>query len=335
MFEISKNLKLEKTNEVIAQNFWDESFEASFFTNPNFLKKFKEKIEYWIVKKGDEQLCLWPICKNKNQITSTPIFSYYFGPYWSKFLEKKISHHSKFSLSMQVYELFIKKFKKKYKNIYFNFPPSNHDVRYFVWKKNFNKNDKIIIIPKYSAIISKLNKKKMSDIYAGFSKLRRRMINKAKKNKNIQKTNYFKLYEIIDLYKKTILRKNKLIDKNILKKNISKIEILFSIHEKDKTLVSLNGFRDKKSKELISLIMLGNSKNTSNLILNLSNIEYQKTGVTALALYEAIKYSKKIKNSNFDFNGSNSFIGSDDKHSYGSNYRLYFEIKSETKKERT
>ena len=44
---------------------------------------------------------------------------------------------------------------------------------------------------------------------------------------------------------------------------------------------------------------------------------------------------KKIKNSNFDFNGSNSFIGSDDKHSYGSNYGLYFEIKSETKKERT
>ena len=68
MIEISKNLKLEKTNEVTAQNFWDESTEASFFTNPNFLKIFHEKVEYWIVKKGDEKLCLWPICKAKNQI---------------------------------------------------------------------------------------------------------------------------------------------------------------------------------------------------------------------------------------------------------------------------
>ena len=64
--------------------------------------------------------------------------------------------------------------------------------------------------------------------------------------------------------------------------------------------------------------------------MNLSDINYKKTGVTALALYEAIKQSKKTKNINFDFNGSNSLIGSDDKHSYGSNYRLYFEIKSET-----
>ena len=71
-------------------------------------------------------------------------------------------------------------------------------------------------------------------------------------------------------------------------------------------LVSLSGFRDKKSKELISLIMF-NAKNTSNLILNLSDINYQKTGVTALALYEAIKQSK-TKNINFDFNGSNSLM---------------------------
>ena len=106
--------------------------------------------------------------------------------------------------------------------------------------------------------------------------------------------------------------------------------VFFSIYKKDNTLVSLNGFRDKKSKKLISLIMLGNAKNTSNLILNLSDINYQKTGITALALYEAIKQSKKTKNINFDFNGSNSLVGSDDKHSYGSNHRLYFEIKSET-----
>jgi len=330
MIEISKNLKLEKTNEVTAQNFWDESTEGSFFTNPNFLKIFQEKVEYWIVKKGDEKLCLWPICKTKNQITHPPLFSYYFGPYWSNYLEKKISNHSKFLLSIQVYELFLNKFKKKYKNIHFNFLPNNHDVRYFIWKKNFNSNNKILISPKYSAYISKLNTKSSLNIYSSFSKLRRRMISKAKKNTNIVRANYFKLSEITDLYQKTILRKNKLIDKNVLKQNLTKIKYFFSTYKKNETLVSLSGFRDKKSKELISLIMLGNAKNTSNLILNLSDINYQKTGVTALALYEAIKQSKKKKYINFDFNGSNSLIGSDDKHSYGSDYRLYFEIKSET-----
>ena len=78
--------------------------------------------------------------------------------------------------------------------------------------------------------------------------------------------------------------------------------------------------------------MMGHGKNVSNLILNLSDISYQKTGITALTMFDSIKLSKKMKMINFDFNGSNSFIGSDDKHSYGSDYRLYFEIKSESKK---
>ena len=62
----------------------------------------------------------------------------------------------------------------------------------------------------------------------------------------------------------------------------------------------------------------------------MSDKKYQTTGVTALAMMESIEQAKKEKMINYDFNGSNSFIGSNDKHSYGSNHRLYFEIKSET-----
>ena len=93
-------------------------------------------------------------------------------------------------------------------------------------------------------------------------------------------------------------------------------------------MVSLSGFKIK-IKELISLIMLGNAK-YFNLILNLSDINYQKTGVFPGSL-ETLN-NQKNKKIFFDFNGSNSLIGSDDKHSYGSNYRLYFEIKSRLRK---
>ena len=329
MIEISKNLKLEKVTPATAQNFWDNSSEGSFFTNPNFLKKFNEKIDYWLVKKGNEQLCLWPISTKKNFIT-LPLFSYYFGPFWSDYLEKKISQHSRFSLSMQVYELFLDNFEKKYKNIHFNFPPNNYDVRYFVWKKKFKNKSGISINPKYSAVISDLDKKSMLEVYSSFSTLRRRMIIKAKKEKTILKSNSFKLNEIIELYKSTILRKNKNVIKKDLTEGIKKIRFFYHIYETDKKMISLNGFREKNTKRLISLIMLGNGKYTSNLILNLSDKKYQTTGVTALAILDSIEQAKREKMINYDFNGSNSFIGSYDKHSYGSNYRLYFEIKSKT-----
>lgn len=74
--------------------------------------------------------------------------------------------------------------------------------------------------------------------------------------------------------------------------------------------------------------MLGNAKHTTNLILNLSDKDHKKNGIAALHMFDTIKKVKRAKINNFDFNGSNSFVGSSDKHSYGSNYRLYFEIKS-------
>ena len=43
-------------------------------------------------------------------------------------------------------------------------------------------------------------------------------------------------------------------------------------------------------------------------------------------MLESIKLSKKLGKSFFDFNGANSLVGADDKHSYGSKYRLYFEL---------
>ena len=61
------------------------------------------------------------------------------------------------------------------------------------------------------------------------------MISKARKNTNIERTNYFKLSEITDLYQKTILIKNKLIDKNVLKQNPTKIKYFFATYKKNDT----------------------------------------------------------------------------------------------------
>ncbi len=331
MIEKNKNLELKQVDISTAQNFWNNSLEGSFFTDPNFLYKLKVNVDYWIVKKGNEELCLWPVNIGPNKIIAPPLFSYYFGPYWSNHISK-ITQHSKFILSIRVFDLFLNKFEKKYNNIHINLHPNNHDIRYFTWKKNFKDKNKLNIFPKYSAFISELNKKKYSEIFLSFSKLRRRMINKVKKHKNLIRTNFFKLDEIVELYRDTILRKNKYIEKKSLKKSLKKISDFYSIYTEDNKIISLNGFREKKTKKLVSLVMMGHGKNVSNLILNLSDISYQKTGITALTMFDSIKLSKKMKMINFDFNGSNSFIGSDDKHSYGSDYRLYFEIKSESKK---
>ena len=62
--------------------------------------------------------------------------------------------------------------------------------------------------------------------------------------------------------------------------------------------------------------------------IKLNKILSDCTGISSLTMLDSIKLSQEMNMKDFDFNGANSFVGSDDKHHYGSNYRMYFEINS-------
>ena len=80
-----RGYKIEKTNIKTAQEFWDSSPEATFFTNPFVISKIEKNLDFWIVQKGNENICLWPICKNSENRTFIPVFFYYFGPFCSNY----------------------------------------------------------------------------------------------------------------------------------------------------------------------------------------------------------------------------------------------------------
>lgn len=314
-FSINKFL-LKKANSVDAQKFWDKSPHSTFFTDPKRVNKLEKKVDWWIVSKGNEDLCMWSVCSKKS-IVHLPSFSYYFGPIWSSsFL--KYSNHSKLNLYCKVYDIYISDFIKRYKKFKFQTHFSEYDLRYFIWWRQDTK--KFLIKPKYSSAIYNLKDKNVSEILSNFRELRRRMIVKAQKNKELILTNSFQINEIINLYKKTLKIKKQKVDKEIIKK----IKIFCGFcKDGDGKIV---GFREVNKKKIVSVILLTYSKNTANLVLNLSDLNWKKTGVTALNMLEALKETRQSGLDIFDFNGANSPIGADDKHSYGSEFKLYFEL---------
>ena len=312
------NFKIKNIESSLAQRFWQNSNESTFFTNPKYITLFEKKIDWWLVSKGNEDLCLWPICSSKDNEVFLPSFGYYFGPIWSnKYINS--ADHKKLTVSNRVFDLFLEKFKSIYKNLIFQTHFTHHDLRFFLWHNN-NNEKKFLITPRYSSVICDLNKKTDEEIFLDFRELRRRMIRKAKKNENIIKTVKFNYEEIIKLYCKTLEDKNHEIKKDTLKK----IKTYYDLCNKGEG--KMLGFRNKKNNELISFLLLTFSKEITNLILNLSTIEGKNSGITALTIFDAIKYSKNNGKNFFDFNGANSPIGADDKQSYGGGYSLYFEI---------
>lgn len=318
--EINKsNLNLQKVDIKTAQLFCEISKQSSFFTNPKYICNFEKTIDWWIVSKGQEKICLWPIFKSKDHKVDLPLFSYYFGPVWSDSYMQS-SNHSQLSKRNNVFDIFLKKFIQEYTNLVSQLNFSDHDIRFFIWWNN-NKQKEFKIYPKYSSVIEDLSKKSENDIIMNFRELRRRMLKKAQKNQNILLSHDFTYDEIISLYKETLKRKSQEVEKNVPEK----IKTFYDLCSKN--YCKMIGYREKSSGKLISIILIAYDNKTSNLVLNLSSFDWKDSGVTALNMLNAIKYTKDNGLNNFDFNGANSPIGADDKQSYGGNYKLYFEIK--------
>ena len=156
-----------------AQKFWDKSPHSTIFTNPKFLSYFKYDIYWWKALKGNETICIWPVClENKSKIV-LPDFSYYFGPLWFKDFFQ-IPNHSWLALSKSIYELFINKFINEYEAVVAQLPIGLTDVRIFDWwNYNLEEQKRFIIKPRYTAIIEDVNKLSEDKIKANFRYWRR------------------------------------------------------------------------------------------------------------------------------------------------------------------
>ena len=121
-------------------------------------------------------------------------------------------------------------------------------------------------------------------------------------------------------------------------KNIFSKQNIDISHETEQNIISLyeavqNDFGDivaiinSDNNDIIAIALLLNDQKSSNLVLNLNNEKYKKAGSNAFLIYEILKHLKKQEINILDFNGANSPNRSDDKHSYGSSFELYFQIR--------
>lgn len=300
------------------KKFWKYSPNSNAFNNPEIISFFDFKFDWWQVKKGEEAVCIWPVClKSKNQVI-IPDFFYYFGPMWFKDLEK-VPNHSWLALSKNVYEIFIEKFISQYDSIIAQLPIGLLDVRIFDWW-NYHEKDKnrFFITPKYTAQIKDLDKLDMGEIKLNFRYWRRNELKKMEQNKKqIKKCNNYSLDEILKLY-------SKITGESIEASKSKSINSLIQLVKNNYGEIIC--YRDIKKNYIASFMLLLFGKKESNLILSLVDNDWKKLGLGAYSIVESIYITKKRNLNLFDFNGANSPNRADDKHSYGATNQLFFEI---------
>ena len=88
----------------------------------------------------------------------------------------------------------------------------------------------------------------------------------------------------------------------------------------------INCFKEKKTNLLIYFNVVLFDKNSVHLVLNSCENKWKKLGIMAWGTNNLLNYYVN-KFDKFDFNGANSPLRGDDKHSYGALEKLYFQLK--------
>lgn len=302
-----------------AQKFWNLAPDASAFTEPAILEQLSQRVDWFLAKKGDVPVCLWPVCLPDGHSLGIPEFCYYIGPVWNKHGIQAPAHRW-LADSKQVYEGFVALMVKRYGKVRAQLPLGMHDVRIFDWW-NYHEpiKPKFIIRPRYTACIRNIQSLNEEQLYASFRKKRRQILRRIIKQGIPQRSDYWQEDELVHLYREMMENQQMLASES----HCAGILALCRLVNQGKGEVI--AFRDEHG-ELMSAGLLLFSKNTANLVLCLTSNKWRDEKNTVWTMYSMLMAGKAKGMDTIDFNGANSPLRADDKHSYGAQAELFFEL---------
>lgn len=280
-------MKIEKLIEKNKENYEKIAIsEGDIFDNLSWLKTFNDRIQiYGIYDKGNNLIGGFNLYKQKKfglTIYRNPPFTPNIGPFFKIEAKNPVVVMNKWKEILSLMADFFEKLP--YSVISISLNKNIVDTQPFIWRK-------FKAIPGYTYIIDL--KKSIEDIRKEMSVVRRNDMNKALRDGLIVK--YNNNLEIVKyLVLKTFLRQNKKFKQYYLNK------VLFEFSNKNNSF-SFVSFQNNKP---IAIVFCVYDKNTAYYLLGGYDSKNSHHGAGALAMWEAIKFAKKMGIKYFDFEGS-------------------------------
>lgn len=296
-----------------ALSLWKESPHATVFTHPDVLRLFFHDVEWWGAIRGMELVAAWPVPMDSQRRATSSGFFYFVGPIWSNRFFPPIAHRA-LSLTLDVYTAFIDEFIPRYGEVSASLPPPQTDVRAFSWWK-YDYGSPIRIEPRYTARIARMNESDLDDIQSRMRQVRRYEIRHRNIAESLTWSTHVAADELSDLYLERTPSDRK--------RTHEEIERLLLLTEAGwgTSIVS----RDHAGRLASGIILLSDGR-TANAAINSVSTDWRKLGLSTHSTWRAIQSAAVTGHYSFDFNGANSPRRGDDKHSYGAEALLYFDI---------
>ena len=302
----------------LVKKFWLSSGQAVVFNNPDVVATLSDDHSWWIACKGDEPFLVWPVHLGKNKKPALPPFAYFFGPMWSPVAESR-PMSSVYADRLCAYNEMVEFLISRFGGVANSLHPSLTDIRAFSWwghktEQYFEVN------PRFTAQILDLQSKSSGQLLSSYRELRRREVKKVEHSLDYTVVSSVEEGVVKSLYAATFEKQGQA----PCETDMSAIQNLLRLVEKGYGFIV--GAQSNVSKEVDCMTLVLSDGTTANMVLNLTNPAKVGLGIGAWTIHKTIEKSQEVGLQTFDFNGANSPMRADDKHSYGASEVLFFTV---------
>ena len=306
-------LVVERIDNESAADLWRSSPHATAFTRPDVIGRFFPEVHWWGAFRKGMLVVAWPVPLDAAGRPTSSGWFYFVGPIWDSSAFPPVPHRA-LSATLPVYTGLIDAVVGAYGGLVASLPPPQIDVRAFAWWR-YDEGAPIDIQPRYSARIGSLSSRSFEEVLAGMRQLRRRELRREFPVDALEWSSRIEPEELTAIYRERVPEDETDLD--------SDSQRLLEVIDDGAGFVSVARDRDGRVAAVIAVLSDGRM---ANVVVNSVTETWRPTGVSVHNMVRAIGHAQRTGHERFDFNGANSPSRGDDKHSYGAEPVLYFDV---------
>lgn len=287
-------------------------------------------VEWWIGNKGTESFMLWPLIPEYLDMGLSPPYIKYIGPMFSTNF-RKMPYYKRFTIGLSLTETMLPTLLKHYNNLQFAMidPITPPDVRPILWSDYGDASTmEVEVSARYTATITDLPSLSDVDLIHKF-----RRDDKRKRISNFLRSQTPPVTKelangklLIDFYVETMGRSGGHISEDDF--DILDRIIFYAIKGEGCILGSHDGSTGQPTG---AQLLLRERSTTLAIAQGVSSLGYELNHSSWLN-FDSIRFARDSRSSDFDFCGANSPNRGEDKHAFGAEHLLYFDVEVRNRK---
>lgn len=322
---MTKKISVDQADLEQVTTFWETSPHATAFNHPEVLAQLSDDVIWWGVWRSQELITLWPQCINSAGEATTPRFTYYVGPMVSGALES-FKYHRAWAIQHEALTALLELMVSLRRSLQFSLPLGFHDVRPWTWWNYDNPNSgQFALVPRHTAQIRGLMRISERKLIASMDQSRRQHI-AAGNRAHLVRVQDWTPEEVLLLADNRFLNKKR--DGGVMLRKA--LRQIFPLIETGRA--ELLAFRHE-SGELASAMILLFGRYDANNVFYVTSDTARRLNMTPWIIWQGILAARSAGKATFDFNGANSPLRGANKHYYGAQAELYFDVTFQSKRD--